>query len=104
MERRIYALLLAALCMIPLTGCSRGDHSKEDDHPDTVPETVDLTVWGAEEDQELLSQIVQDFQTRYQDEADLRITVQAQGESACKDALLSDLKRERISSPLPTTS
>ena len=57
-----------------------------------VEETVELTVWGAEEDQALLEQIFASFQAHYAGQADFRITYQPQSESNCKDVLLGDLE------------
>ena len=56
----------------------------------SVSETVNLTVWGAEEDRELLSEITDSFRTEYGSLADFNITFKAQSESGCKDALLDD--------------
>ena len=56
----------------------------------TVSESVDLTVWGAEEDRGLLSEIAESFKTEYGSMADFNITFKAQSESDCKDALLDD--------------
>ena len=54
--------------------------------------SVELTVWGAAEDEALLSEIFSSFQSRYAGEADIRITYQPQSESSCKDALLGNLE------------
>ena len=54
--------------------------------------TVELTVWGAEEDEALLQEIFASFQARYAGEAEFQITYQPQSESNCKDVLLGDLE------------
>ncbi len=61
----------------------------------TLPEkqAVALTVWGAEENEELLQEIFTSFRDHYAGEADLQITYQAQSESNCKDVLLGDLEK-----------
>ena len=56
------------------------------------PKKAELVVWGAEEDAELMNQIIQSFQANYQAEADLQITFEVQGESQCKDALIGGLE------------
>ena len=56
----------------------------------TVSKAVSLTVWGAEEDRELLSEITESFKTEYGSLADFSITFKAQSEADCKDALLDD--------------
>ena len=64
MKKRAYALFAAAALSAVLWGCTK---SKALPDPSataaehTQKETVDLVLWGAEEDEELLSQIVKDF-------------------------------------------
>lgn len=53
---------------------------------------VALMVWGAEEDQALLEQIIDGFLNEYQGQARFQITLAVQSESGCKDALMSDLE------------
>ena len=55
-------------------------------------ETVELTVWGAAEDEALLQEIFASFQSCYAGQASIHITYQPQSESSCKDALLADLE------------
>lgn len=55
-----------------------------------VSESVSLTVWGAEEDRELLSEITESFKSEYGSLAEFNIAFKAQSESGCKDALLED--------------
>lgn len=75
--------VLAALCM---SGCENEAVSTSG----TLPETVSLTVWGAEEDRELLAEITESFKTEYGSQAAFNITFKAQSESGCKDAILDD--------------
>lgn len=89
MKKRIYLLFLTVLCAASFTGCNA---SEKKSPADTQTEQVSLTVWGAEEDAELMNQIIQSFRDHYQGQADFQITFQAQGESACKDALLGGLE------------
>lgn len=51
---------------------------------------VSLTVWGAEEDEALLSEMIESFKANYAEMADFDITFVAQSESTCKDTLLGD--------------
>lgn len=53
---------------------------------------VELTVWGAEEDQALLAEIVAGFEQKYAGQADFEITIMAESESSCKDTLLADIE------------
>ena len=56
------------------------------------PGAVSLTVWGAEEDQALLGEIVDSFKAEYGSKAQFDITVSVESESTCKDPLLADVK------------
>lgn len=53
---------------------------------------VELTVWGAEEDQALLTEMVESFKQEYAGATDFEITVAAESESTCKDTLLGDIE------------
>ncbi len=55
-------------------------------------ENVILTVWGAEEDQEMLSEMVDAFEEKYKDEAEFNITICAENEVTCKETVLIDPK------------
>ncbi len=57
-----------------------------------VSDTVHLTVWGAEEDEELLRQIISGFEAEYGGQADFDITYTPQSEGHCTDALMADLE------------
>lgn len=76
-------------CVFFVTGCGTGDADESGQSPS---DTVSLTVWGAEEDQELLGKIIDDFKKENGEDADFDITLAVQGESECKDALLSGLE------------
>lgn len=89
MRKRLCILFLTVLCAASFTGC-KGSEKKDSGGAET--ERVELTVWGAEEDTELMSRIIESFRASYQDQAELQITFQAQGESACKDTLLGGLE------------
>lgn len=89
MRKRICGLILGILCTTTLTGC---DSAEKTDSENTEPQKVELVVWGAEEDTELMSQIIQSFQTNYQGQADFEILFEVQGESQCKDALIGGLE------------
>lgn len=87
-KRRIPIILLAGVLAL-LAACS----SQQSPSSQPVDETVALTVWGAEEDEALLREMIDSFQTQYAGQADFQITYQPQSESHCKDALLGDLEK-----------
>ncbi len=82
----VWVLLLAAACGAqeppPASGGSE----------EAGGGTVQLTVWGAEEDEALLQEIFASFQARYAGQANFQITYQPQSESNCKDVLLGNLE------------
>ena len=89
MRRRVYRLFLGMLCTAALTGCNTADQT---DSPAAEKQKVELVVWGAEEDAELMNQLIQSFQANYQGQANFQITFEVQGESQCKDELLGGLE------------
>ncbi|MDE7006920.1 MAG: extracellular solute-binding protein [Lachnospiraceae bacterium] len=93
MKRKKYILFPALSLAVLLSGCQKNSSIplKEEQTPDTG--TVNLTVWGAEEDEELLSQIIGSFQEKYREQADFNITYMPQSESSCTNALMADLEQ-----------
>ncbi len=95
MKKGMYAFIMAMTFSILLSGCKKGVQNETKDGEaggSAASETVDLVVWGAEEDEELLNRIIESFRAKYQGQADFNITFEVQGESTCKDALMGDLE------------
>ena len=96
MQKRWFLVLISACVLLLLAAC-------REETPPPAPDSgaeagpVALTVWGAEEDEELLRQIFEGFQEKYRGEAEFLITYEPQSESHCTDALMADLEN-----PLPS--
>lgn len=75
-----------------LTGCQNNSPDPSEEKQTSDSDIVSLTVWGAEEDEELLRQIIDGFKTEYQGQADFQIAYEPQSESHCTDALMEDLE------------
>ena len=90
MKRKLTAIILTALFMVSLVGCEKNEAVESGSLNNK--ETVELLLWGAEEDKELLEEMIYSFKREYQGEADFNITFAVQGESGCKDALLDNLE------------
>ncbi len=88
-KKSVFLFILLSL-LLGVTACGRQTPPSE--NPEPARQTVELTVWGAEEDTALLEEMIASFQARYANEADFLITCQPQSESSCKDALLVDLE------------
>ncbi len=80
--------LSVLLCAGLLAGGCKSQAAPEETSQAAKRANVELTVWGAEEDEELLKEMFRSFQSRYAGEADIRITYEPQSESTCKDALI----------------
>lgn len=89
MVRKTFFVLAAGLLLL-LTACTGQEAPPQAEESES--HTVALTVWGAQEDEELLRELFASFQKQYAGQADFEITYQAQSESGCKDALLADLE------------
>ncbi len=89
MGKRICGLLLGLLCTSAIMGCGKAE---ETDPVNTEPSKVELVVWGAQEDAELMNRIIDGFVENYRGQADFEIVFEAQGESQCKNALLGGLE------------
>lgn len=100
--KRIIAIILSVLLAVSMAGCGNGqeDLTGKGTESSEVLQTqetgqtdgkIELTLWGAEEDQQMLAQMADSFQKQHAGEADVNITVAVQGESQCKDNLLGDV-------------
>ncbi len=99
MGKKISIFFAAAMLVAVLSGCGGPEEStaistENLEETETLADNgrVELTVWGAEEDEALLRQIFERFQEEYKGQADFDITFAAQSESGCKDALMADLE------------
>ena len=70
------------------TGANTGDGQTDSS---ASGETIQLTVWGAEEDQALLSELVEKFKAAHPDQT-FDITIGVESESTAKDTILTDVE------------
>lgn len=78
MGKKIYGLFLGIYCTAVFTGCSvagEPDMSGKTDSEQPESSKVELVVWGAEEDRELMEQIIRSFQANYRGQADFQISI-----------------------------
>ena len=90
MRKKLWRIFPGILSVIMLTACGRAEDTASEENAGL--QKVELVVWGAEEDAELMNQIIQSFQAEYQGQADFQISFEVQGESQCKDVLLGGLE------------
>ncbi len=87
-KKKLLAYIMAGmLALASLTGCG----SSKDGDKESGKKKVALTVWGAEEDQELLKGMIDSFQKEYADKAKWKITLEVESEKNAKDDVLNDL-------------
>ena len=91
MKKTCFSLLCSILLLVLLTACG-GREDTPPPEPEAETGTIQLTVWGAEEDEALLQEIFASFQSYYAGQASFQITFQPQSESNCKDVMLGDLE------------
>ena len=92
MKRKSITWLPALLLAVLLSGCQSKNPAPLEETQPPDSDTVNLTVWGAEEDEELLQQIFDSFQAKYQGQANFEITYEPQSESNCTNVLMGDLE------------
>ena len=91
MKRKIYIFFPIILLAILLPGCQKKSQEMAENKKSASTGTVNLVVWGAEEDKELLSQIISGFKAEYSGQT-FNITYKPQSESSCTNALMADLE------------
>lgn len=95
-KKLISMLLCATMVTTMLAGCGSSDDKKAtsggtSDKTETSNETVELTLWGAEGDQDFLKGVVEKFEAAYPDQKfDIQIGVES--ESTAKDTVLTDIE------------
>ena len=94
MKKKLFALTMAgAVALTFLSGCSllTGQEEREENtSEDGKQEGVVLTVWGAEDDQEMLSEMIDSFQKENAEAADWDINLSMESEKDAKDDVLND--------------
>ena len=102
--KKILAMFLALALVFSLAACSNaGDENTQPGGSNTQPGSqntpsggepsgpIDLTLWGAEEDQNLLADLVEKFKAAYPDQT-FNITIGVESESTAKDTILTDVE------------
>lgn len=92
MKKRIYVFFMTSLLLLSLSGCRRDTDTSGENNVSTNSGKVELLVWGAAEDEELLNRIIEDFRNEYRGQAEFDITFAAQSESSCTDVLMGGLE------------
>lgn len=107
MKKKIMAFIMAAATCFSLTACNTdsgsgssgnsgagNSNSESSDTGNSGGEnsdgsTIDLVVWGPEEDQTFLTGLIEDFQKQYPDQT-FNIKLGVESEATAKDTILTD--------------
>lgn len=95
-KKLISTLLCATMVGTMLTGCGSSDDAAStsggtSEKKEASNETVDLTLWGAEGDQDFLKGVVEKFEAAYSDQK-FNIQIGVESESTAKDTVLTDIE------------
>lgn len=93
MKRKAISILMCtAMAATLFTGCG---NTKDEGTSGTKADSgekskVDLVMWGAEEDQSMLQEMIDSFEKEYAQYADINVTLGVESESTAKDTVLTD--------------
>lgn len=95
MKKKFVSILLCvAMISGVLAGCggSGGGSENDSDTGSSTGEkpTVELTMWGQENDQEMLQDMIEKFEETYSDYADITVELGVQSDSGARDRILTD--------------
>lgn len=92
--KKVLALGLVGAMTISMAACGKTSSSTNNGgsgNSGTSNETVSLRVWGGEEDQNLLKELVEKFKTTYPDQK-FNIEIGVESEATAKDTILTDVE------------
>lgn len=98
MKRKIISgILITSFILTAVTGCGKKTAEGTTEVTEEVQSTtsggqVNLVLWGAADDQEMLSAMAESFKTQYGSEASINIEVGVLSEADSKDTILSDVE------------
>lgn len=87
--KKITMMMTVLLSLMMLSGC--GQEAIQPENDNVQKESVNLTIWGGPNEQELLAKMTEDFKVAYADEATFNITVEVEDEGNSKSRILSDV-------------
>lgn len=102
MKKKILAFLMAAVTCFSLTACSDSNPNSGNSNTGSTPanpgnsgggdsdKVINLTLWGPEEDQAFLTELVGRFKNQYSDK-NFNIKIGVSSEADTKDTLLTDV-------------
>lgn len=97
-RKHIVSMLVITIIGLMCVGCNKGEKENTSVSLENTPaieenkeQTVNLSVWGAEEDQALLQKMIDSFQKEYEGEAKFEIKITPVSEGKCKETALTNV-------------
>ncbi len=95
--RKLVALGMVGIMTLGLVACgdkegNKTDDGKTDGNTTTEKADVSLRMWGAEEDQEMLTKMIESFKEEYKDKANITVELGVESEADAKDTILTDVE------------
>ena len=100
MKKKLVSMILAGAMVLSLVACggaakneTQDEVKNENNTSSSVSaeiEAVELTMWGAEEDQDLLRTLADEFVELHKDKVNLTVKLGVESESTAKDTVLAD--------------
>lgn len=79
-KKIVSAVVMLALCAGVFSGCDKTENLEE----------ISLSLWCANDDIPMITQMVEEFKEHYKNEANISVTISAEGEDTCKDTILAN--------------
>lgn len=94
MKRKLLTTIgISAFALCILTGCGTESVPEQTETPaETKDGTVKLTIWGAENDQDILNEMVGTFKEKYKGEAQFDISIGVCEEAEARETVLADIE------------
>lgn len=91
MKKKVVSIVLcAAMCVGMLAGCGKGNEESGKSADSGEKQKVSLTMWGQENDQTMLQDMIDKFVKTYSDYADITVELGVQSDSGARDRILTD--------------
>ncbi|MCM1185739.1 MAG: extracellular solute-binding protein [Lachnoclostridium sp.] len=97
--KKAVALFMAAAMVFTFAACSKNTGTQESSVSDSGEtasggglQNVSLRIWGAEEDQKMLQEMIDSFKENYGDKANFNIQLGVESEATARDTVLTDIQ------------
>lgn len=90
--KKVLALTCAGAMTLSMAACGKTSATDGGNNKNSGTDSVSLTMWAAEEDQEMYRKMAESFIELHKGEVDLTIEIGVESESTVKDTILADVE------------